>query len=108
MSHTLSDSDYKSQVRAVWRATLWLTIITILEVGVALVFAGGNKYVMNAFFVAATLLKAYFIVAEFMHVRYETRAMVITLLAPTLFFIWFIIAFLWEGASWLNLRQFGF
>mgnify|MGYP006251460563 FL=1 len=53
----------------------------------------------------ASLLKAFFIVGEFMHMKYETRALALTVLVPTVFLIWFIIAFLWEGAEWMNNRE---
>lgn len=106
----LSDAEYKSQVRAVWRATAILSVVTIVEVGFALWWHGNmppesSKLIINFLMIIMSLLKAYFIVAEFMHVKYETRALAITILAPTMFLIWFIIAFLWEGGAWLNLRQ---
>jgi len=108
MAH-LSDAEYKSQVRAVWRATAILSVITIVEVAFALWWfykmGDANKMVINSLMVIMSLLKAYFIVAEFMHVKYETRALAMTILAPTMFLIWFIIAFLWEGGAWLNLRE---
>jgi len=63
-----------------------------------------SKIFINSFFVIASLLKAFFIVGEFMHVRYETRALTLTILVPLVFLIWFIIAFLWEGAEWLDNR----
>ncbi|QQS31061.1 MAG: cytochrome C oxidase subunit IV family protein [Sphingobacteriales bacterium] len=108
MAHTYDAQVYKSQVNAVYRATVWLAIITIIEVAAALVWMNifkdhsGPRLLLNSFFIAASLLKAYFIVGEFMHIRYETRALTITILAPTFFLIWFIIAFLWEGQEWLN------
>jgi len=111
MAH-LSDAEYKSQVSAVWKATAWLSFITIVEVVGALVWiwwlypdGGGPKWILNAMFAISSLLKAYFIVGEFMHVKYETRALALTILGPLFFLIWFIIAFLWEGAEWLNARE---
>ncbi len=111
--HILTDEEHRSQVRAVWKATLWLSIITIFEVGLALVYlwvlypeGGGPKLLLNALFAGASLLKAYFIVAEFMHVKYETRALALTILGPLFFLIWFIIAFLWEGKEWMGNRDF--
>ncbi len=107
MGGHLSDAEYKSQVRAVWKATLWLSIITIVEVVAALIWPeSAPKMPLNIFFILASLLKAYFIVGEFMHVKYETRALAITILAPTIFLVWFVIAFLWEGGEWLNLREY--
>ena len=110
MAHDFSVETYNQQVSAVWRATLWLSIITILEVAAALMWLAWvdpstNKMGLNVFFIVMSLLKAFFIVGEFMHVRYETRALALTILVPTFFLIWFIIAFLWEGAEWLNARD---
>lgn len=110
MSHELSAEQYKSQVSAVWRATIILSIVTIVEVAAALVYMnaypnGEFRMLLNSFFIVMSLAKAYFIVGEFMHVRYETRALTLTILVPLVFLIWFIIAFLWEGAEWLNNRE---
>ncbi len=110
MAHDFNLETYNKQVSAVWRATLWLSIITILEVAAALMWLAWvdpstNKMGLNIFFIVMSLLKAYFIVGEFMHIRYETRALTLTILVPTFFLIWFIIAFLWEGIEWLNARD---
>jgi cytochrome c oxidase subunit IV len=112
MAHGLDIETYKQQVSGVWRATLWLSIITIVEVVAALVWiwvlfpdGGGPRMLLNTFFIMASLLKAFFIVGEFMHMKYETRALALTVLVPTVFLIWFIIAFLWEGAEWMNNRE---
>ena len=108
MAH-LDDATYKSQVRAVWMATLIMAVVTILEVGIALLvhynYPEFPRMALNLMFIFMSLAKAYFIIAEFMHVKYETRALALTIMGPTLFLIWFIIAFLWEGSAWLNLRQ---
>lgn len=113
MGHEFSIEQYNSQVSAVWRSTLWLSIITVVEVTLALIWmyrlypdGGGPRLLLNAIFIVMSLLKAYFIVGEFMHIRYETRALTLTILVPTLFLVWFLIAFLWEGSAWLDMRQF--
>ena len=112
MAHSLDIEAYEQQVSAVWKATLWLSIITIVEVVAALLWiwvlfpdGGGPRMLLNTFFIMASLLKAFFIVGEFMHMKYETRALALTVLVPTVFLIWFIIAFLWEGAEWMNNRE---
>ena len=110
MAHDFNIETYEKQVSAVWKATVWLTAITILEVGAALLWLNyvdpaTNKMLLNIFFIAMSLLKAAFIVGEFMHTRYETRALTLTILVPTFFLIWFVIAFLWEGTAWLNMRE---
>ena len=101
----LSDEAYKSQVNAVWKATGILAVVTVVEVGVALIFHAWPRGVLNSLFIMMSAVKAFFIVAEFMHLKYEARAMAVSILVPCVFFIWFIIAFMMEGASWLALRQ---
>ena len=54
---------------------------------------------------ALTLLKAYYIVSVFMHLGDEIRNMIMTIVVPLMLFIWFIVAFLWDGNSWKNLRN---
>ena len=110
MGHDMDDATYKSQVRSVWVATGILSAITIVEVAIALWWyynmpEDSGKMVINSLMIIMSILKAYFIVAEFMHVKYETRALALTILGPAFFLIWFIIAFLWEGGAWLNLRE---
>ncbi|MBX2846609.1 MAG: cytochrome C oxidase subunit IV family protein [Saprospiraceae bacterium] len=108
MAHDLTDEQYNSQVSAVWKATLWLSIITIVEVAVALVWyyklGSDHKLFLNGFLIIASLLKAFFIVGEFMHLNYEKRALTLSILVPMVLFIWGIIAFLIEGDSIKNLR----
>jgi len=108
MAH-LDDATYKKQVRAVWVATAIMGVITILEVAIAL-FVHFNypefpRMALNSMFILMSIAKAYFIVAEFMHVKYEKRALILSIIGPTFFLIWFIIAFLWEGGAWLQARQ---
>ena len=49
--------------------------------------------------------KAFYIVSVFMHLGDEIRNMIMTIVVPLCLFIWFIIAFLWDGDSWLKLRN---
>ena len=94
MSHEISIEQYKSQVKAVWVATAWLSLFTIVEVVAALLYmhaypnGDGPRMLLNLGFILFSLLKAGFIVGEFMHVRYEARALALTILTPLLFLIW--------------------
>jgi hypothetical protein len=40
-----------------------------------------------------------------MHLGEEVRNLIMTIIVPLLLFVWFIIAFLWDGDSWKNLRN---
>lgn len=103
----LDEATYIKQRNAVWRATLYMAIVTIAEVAVALLIGDHiPRVLLNSLFIMMSAVKAFFIVAEFMHLKYEVRALVISILAPCLFLVWFIIAFMMEGSSWLELRNF--
>ncbi len=113
MSGEMTHEEYKEQVSAVWKATGYLSVITIAEVAVALLydfvlFPEGPRMPLNIFVILASLAKAFYIVAIFMHMKYERQALQMTVLLPTLFLVWAIIAFLWEGSAWLALRSIWF
>ena len=107
---SISHQEYLDHKSAVWRATLILSIVTIIEVGVALLYNwqlhdSGLRMGLNFFMIIATLVKAFYIVAVFMHMKYERQALVLTVLMPLFFLIWFIIAFFWEGTYWQYLQS---
>lgn len=54
--------------------------------------------------VGFSLYKAYFIVFEFMHMKYEVKSLVRSVLIPTVLLFWAIIAFFMEGNYWKNSR----
>ena len=62
-------------------------------------------YVAGLIIIALSLYKAYFIVYEFMHMKYEMRGLAMSVLLPTLLLIWAIIAFFQEGDSWKERRE---
>ena len=110
MAHDLTEEEYKSQVAGVWKATLWLTIVTVVEVGIALFWYYNfedklPRIMLNILMIVASVLKAFFIVGEFMHLKYEKRALALSILVPLILFIWGIIAFLIEGDSIRVLRD---
>lgn len=107
--HVPSDAEYKSQVSAVWKATFWMGLITIVEVVIALLWMNffppeKSKLLLNGFFIAASATKAFFIIGEFMHLKYEKRALMISMAVPLIFLVWAIIAFSWEGGAWHHMR----
>jgi cytochrome c oxidase subunit IV len=98
--------------KAIWR-TFWLLLaITLVELCVGMFIAPGQieknpnlKLWFNIFYLIMTLLKAFYIVAEFMHLRHEVKNLIMTIVFPLTLFIWFIGAFLWDGNSYKNLRN---
>jgi cytochrome c oxidase subunit 4 len=52
----------------------------------------------NWIFIILTLVKAFFIVGEFMHLKHETKSLIWTILVPTALLVWLIIALVTEGS----------
>lgn len=101
----------------IWKVFWLLSFITIIEliIGLFLYFKSvngggpglGEAVVLTAKIIIGilTLLKAYYIVSVFMHLGDEVKNMIMTITVPLVLFVWFIIAFLWDGDSWRNLRN---
>ena len=103
---------YEEGKKQAYRGFILLGIITVAEVFVALIGNGHliesvqlPKYIMYPIMIGMSLYKAYFIVNEFMHMKYEVKGLAMSVLLPTLLLVWAIIAFLHEGNSWGERRE---
>jgi cytochrome c oxidase subunit IV len=94
--------------KAVWR-TFWILLcITVFELVIAIIYYETHffpKHLLNGVFIIMTLAKAFFIIAEFMHLGHEIRNLVMTIAIPACLFIWFLVAFAWDGSSYHTLRM---
>lgn len=84
----------------IWRTFWILLFITIFEVAIA--FAPIAKNILMVTFIVLTLVKAYFIVAFFMHLKHEKISFAYTIILPFVLIIFLIGMALAEG-SFLNL-----
>ena len=102
---------YEASKTIATKTILILGAITIFEVAFALL---GKGYIIDGFHIShwitggmmivLSLVKAYLIIYEFMHMKYEIPALVKTVLLPTLLLVWAVIAFMSEGNFWLDQR----
>ena len=94
--------------KAIWR-TFWILLaITCVELVIGMFIAPhfhSLRIMFNVLYIFLTLTKAFYIVAEFMHLRHELKNMIMTIIVPLFLFVWFIAAFLWDGNSYRNLRN---
>ena len=104
--------DYASAKKIAFKTIIILAVVTVIEVLVALVGKGYiihdfhlPKILMNALMIAGSLYKAYLIVFEFMHMKYEARGLMLSVLLPVGLLIWAIISFLYEGQAWKGNRD---
>lgn len=106
------DEQHTFDKKLIWKTFRVLLYITLFELALAIGYYEIKfenpmlvKHILNGIFIILTLAKAFFIVAEFMHLRHEIKNLVMTIIVPLLLFIWFITAFLWDGDSYKNLRN---
>ena len=107
-------AEHSGSTKRIWRTFWILSALTILELAIGLVIYNMHKgenpnhtlvLAFKGMVCILTLAKAYYIVSVFMHLGDEIRNMIMTIVVPLCLFIWFIIAFLWDGNSWKVLRN---
>lgn len=104
--------DYQASKKTAVKIITILGVITIAEVAFALL---GKGYIidgvhfpialMGGVMITMSAIKAYLIVYEFMHMKYEVPSLVKSVLFPTFLLVWAIIAFLYEGSDWGDRRD---
>ena len=103
---------YEKSKKLATRYILILAAITIFEVLFALM--GKGHLVEGVYFpgiviagamIIMSLVKAYLIVYEFMHMKYEVPGLVKSVLLPTLLLVWAVVAFFYEGVDWQKRRD---
>jgi len=104
--------DYQGAKKIALKTIIILAVVTVIEVMIALTGKGyiiqgyhAPKVVMNSLMISMSLYKAYLIVYEFMHMKYEARGLKMSVLLPVCLLIWAVIAFLYEGNAWKGNRK---
>lgn len=104
-------ADAAAAKKEVWKITVYLSVITLVELALGYIMFKMNwsdgsfiKLFTKILILLFMLWKAFYIIAYFMHLKFEAKPLVSTLIISSLLFIWFIIAFLWDGSSYKQLR----
>ena len=90
----------KAKIAKIWKTAGILALVTIIEFVFAFLVARGP--VLITIFVLLTLVKAFFIVFEFMHLGHEKRSLKLSVLLPIIFLLWLILAALMEADAILK------
>ncbi len=108
----MEHNDINHAKKVVFKGLILLAIITVVEVLIALVGNGHiiegfhlSKWIMYPVMIGLSLYKAYFIIYEFMHMKYELQGLRYSVLLPMLLLVWAVIAFFNEGNNWKHNRQ---
>lgn len=110
---TIDEEENKAHVKRIWKAFWILAVLTVIELALGLTIyfleMGVVSYWVILFIkgiiTILTFAKAFYIISIFMHLGDEVRSMILSIAIPATLFIWFIIAFLWDGNSFKNLRN---
>lgn len=87
----------KAKIWGIWKVMLILLAITAVEFVVA--FAMNAGPIKTFIFVALTIVKAFYIVGEFMHLSHERKSLIWSILLPTLFIVFFIFIMMFQGSA---------
>ncbi|MCA6441323.1 MAG: cytochrome C oxidase subunit IV family protein [Sediminibacterium sp.] len=112
MEHTAEHQEHSGGgTKEIVKVTIILTVLTIVElilgfwmISIPLERASFRLAVKGTI-VILMLAKAFYIVAYFMHLKHEIKNMIMTIVVPLALFVWFIIAFLYDGNSFRHLRN---
>ena len=80
----------KNKIRGIWKIAGILAIITLIEYAFAFMMDAGT--LRNVIFVGLTIVKAFYIVSEFMHLGHEVKGLIYSVLLPMIFIVWLIVA----------------
>ena len=93
----------KAKIKKIWMTALILGFFTSVEFVAAFTMEKG--LVLTSLFVILTFVKTFYIVGEFMHLKYEVKFLIWCVFLPVTFVCWFIGAMLYEGHAVEVLRS---
>lgn len=111
MEHTVAHEEHSGGgVKEIVRVTVILSVLTVVELMLGFWMMGmpldsSLRLAVKGAIVILMIAKAFYIVAYFMHLKHELKNMIMTIVVPLALFVWFIIAFLYDGNSFRNLRN---
>lgn len=104
MSHLLEEISHvqavpadKAKILKLWKIAGVLLLVTVIEFIFAFTMPRG--WLLVAVFVSLTIVKAFYIVSEFMHLKHETKVLIWSIILPMIFVVWLLIALINEGGA---------
>ena len=94
----------KAKVRKIWMTALILAIVTALEFAIAFSLPASLGDIKVTIFIVMTIVKAFYIVGEFMHLKYEVKVLIWSILIPMIFVVWLLVALIYEGGSLFDVK----
>ena len=84
-----------AKVKQILMVTLYLGVLTAIEF--VLAFTMERGILLTTIFVLMTLVKTFYIVGEFLHLKYEVKILKWAIILPVMFILWLILSQLMEA-----------
>jgi cytochrome c oxidase subunit 4 len=111
MEHTVTHEEHSGGgVKEIIKVTIILSVLTVIELALGfwmmtMELGSSSRLGVKGAIIILMMAKAFYIVAYFMHLKHEIKNLIMTIVVPLALFVWFIIAFLYDGNSFRNLRN---
>lgn len=92
----------KEKIKKIWKVAGILAIVTAIEFAFAFGMDAGP--IRTFIFIALTIVKAFFIVAEFMHLGHEKKSLIYSILLPTMFIVFLIFILMYQGSAIFDVK----
>ncbi len=94
----------KAKIWGIWKVMLILLAVTAVEFIIALAIPESilPKPVKVYTYIGLTLVKAFYIVGEFMHLSHEKKSLIWSILLPIVFIGFMMFIFLYQGQAIYN------
>lgn len=107
MSHTAQHEESHG-AGEVKKVTIILSVLTIIELILGFwmmdIHNVGMRLAIKGSIVILMMAKAFYIVAYFMHLKFEKLGLIYSIIVPLIFIIFFIVWMLYEGNFWMHIR----
>lgn len=102
-----SEEEGKKIRKKIWMVTAILSIVTIIEVGVGIMWpksevSSGAWLAIKIGYILLTVVKAGYIVMIFMHLGDEDKSLKYMILVPYILFILYLVFILWQEGSYVG------
>ncbi len=111
MEHTVAHEEHSDgAVKEIIKVTIILSVLTIVELAlgfwmISIPLDSNLRLAVKGAIIILMMAKAFYIVGYFMHLKHEIKNLIMTIVVPLALFVWFIIAFLYDGNSFRHLRN---
>lgn len=91
----------KAKIWKIWKVMLILAAVTAVEFIIALAIPTSilAQPIKVYIYIALTIVKAFYIVGEFMHLSHERKSLIWSILLPIIFIVFMLFIFLYQGSA---------